>query len=157
LAIASGELWALIDGGFDWVDVRDVVDGALQAAARAPSGARYILSGHWASLRDLAELAHEINGVNVPRLVFPMWMARIGAPFAVALNRLTGGRPLYTTASLKPLAGNRHISHARAARDLDYQPRPLKKTVIETWQWLERNGFTSSLPGDRPKNHSRLK
>jgi dihydroflavonol-4-reductase len=155
LAIASGELWALIDGGFDWVDVRDVVDGALRAAARAPSGARYILSGHWASLRDLAELAHEINGVVVPRLVFPMWMARIGAPFAVALNRLKGGRPLYTTASLKPLAGNHRISHARAARDLDYQPRPLRRTVTETWQWLEHNGFTSSFPGNR-QSHSRL-
>lgn len=156
LAIATGELWALIDGGFDWVDVRDVVEGALQAAARAPSGARYILSGHWASLRDLAELVHEINGVSVPRLVFPMWMARIGAPFAVALNRLTGGRPLYTTASLKPLAGNHHISHAWAARDLDYQPRPLRRTVIETWHWLERSGFASSLHGDRLKDDSRL-
>jgi dihydroflavonol-4-reductase len=156
LAIASGELWALIDGGFDWVDVRDVVDGALRAAARAPSGARYILSGHWASLHDLAKLAHEINGVKVPHLIFPMWMARIGAPFAVALNRLTGGRPLYTTASLKPLAGNHRISHARATRDLDYQPRPLRRTVAETWQWLECNGFTSSLAGDRLESHSRL-
>jgi dihydroflavonol-4-reductase len=53
LAICKGKLWALIDGGFDWVDVRDVVTGALQAAARALAGGRYVLSGHWASLRDL--------------------------------------------------------------------------------------------------------
>ncbi|HSR33708.1 MAG TPA: NAD-dependent epimerase/dehydratase family protein [Anaerolineae bacterium] len=137
LAIADGKLWALIDGGFDWVDVRDVVDGALQAAARAPTAARYVLSGHWASLRDLADLVSGINGVAVPRLVFPMWMARIGAPFAVALNHLAGKRPLYTLASLKPLGGNYRISHARATHELDYQPRPLTETVAETLQWFD--------------------
>jgi dihydroflavonol-4-reductase len=137
LAIANGRLWALIDGGFDWVDVRDVVDGALQAAARAPAAARYVLSGHWASLRDLAELVSGINGVDIPRLILPMWMARIGAPFAVALNHLAGKRPLYTPASLKPLGGNHRISHARAARDLNYQPRPLIETVAETLQWFD--------------------
>src|SRR5436309_2474118 len=38
------KLPALVDGGFDWVDVRDVVAGAMAAADRAPSGARYLLS-----------------------------------------------------------------------------------------------------------------
>lgn len=137
LAIADGKLWALIDGGFDWVDVRDVVVGALQAAARAPVAARYVLSGHWASLRDLADLVSGINGMDVPRLVLPMWMARIGAPIAVALNHMAGKRPLYTPDSLKPLGGNHRISHARATRELDYQPRPLTETVAETLQWFD--------------------
>jgi dihydroflavonol-4-reductase len=48
LAICEGRLWALVDGGFNWVDVRDVAEGALRAGEQAPSGARYILSGHWA-------------------------------------------------------------------------------------------------------------
>ncbi len=138
LAICRGELWALVDGGFDWVDVRDVVRGALEAAARAPTGRRYILSGHWASLRELANLAEEINGFRARRLVFPMWLARAGAPFAVGLNRLAGKRPLYTSAALKPLWGNHRLSHARATQELGYEPRPLKETIVETLQWFER-------------------
>jgi dihydroflavonol-4-reductase len=136
-----GKLRALVDGGFDWVDVRDVAQGALQATARAPSGGRYILSGHWASLRQLAALAEEINGVKAPRLVFPMWLARMGAPFAAALARLVGKRPLYTPAALKPLCGNHHMSHARATRELEYHPRPLKETVVDTLQWLKARGL----------------
>jgi dihydroflavonol-4-reductase len=147
LAISNGKLWALVDGGFDWVDVRDVVDGALQAAARAPSGARYILSGHRASLRELADLACEITGAQVPRLVFPMWMARIGAPVSVALSRLAGRRPLYTTASLRPLDGYYRVSHARATQDLDYCPRPLRETVKETLAWFETSGLATFSPG----------
>ena len=147
LAILKGRLWALVDGGFDWVDVRDVVDGALQAAVLAPPGERYILSGHRASLIDLAELAEEIFGVRAPRLVFPMWLARIGAPFASALVRWNGGRPLYTPAALKPLGGHYHISHRHATHDLNYHPRPLKETVVDTWHWFENQG-SLSLSGD---------
>lgn len=144
LAICNGKLPALVAGGFDWVDVRDVVAGALRAAARAPAGGRYFLSGHWASLRDLAELAQEVNGVRVPRFIVPMWLARIGAPFATTFSRQTGRRALYTTAALRPLRANPRISHARATRDLDYHPRPLKETIADTWQWFEKNGLLRS-------------
>ena len=139
-AICKGRLWALVEGGFNWVDVRDVVDGALRAGERAPAGARYILSGHWASLHELAELARAITGAPVPRLVFPLWLGRIGAPFVEAVCRLTGKRPLYTSEALKPLGGNRHISHGRATRELGYQPRPLRETVVDTLQWFENRG-----------------
>ena len=140
LAICEGRLWALVEGGFNWVDVRDVAEGALRAGEHAPAGAKYILSGHWASLHDLAELAREITGAPVPRLVFPMWLARIGAPFVTAASRLAGRRPLYTSAALQPLEGNSDISHARATRELGYQPRPLRETVVETLQWFENRG-----------------
>ena len=138
LAICRGELWVLVDGGFDWVDVRDVVRGTLEAAARAPSGRRYILSGHWASLLELAELAEEMNGFRACRLVFPMWLARAGVPFTVALNRVAGRRPLYTSAALRPLWGNHRLSHARATSELGYDPRPLKETIVDTLQWFDR-------------------
>lgn len=137
LALCRGRLPALIDGGFDWVDVRDVVEGALLAGANAPTGARYILSGQWASLRDLAELAHEIWGVRIPRLILPMWLAQMGALFATPLSRLTGWPSLYTSAALRPLRANPRVSHARATRDLGYQPRPLKETMIDTWRFFE--------------------
>jgi dihydroflavonol-4-reductase len=140
-AICEGRLWALVEGGFNWVDVRDVAEGALRAGEQAPAGARYILSGHWASLHDLAELAKEIVGTPVPHLVFPLWAARIGAPFVAAVSRLAGRRPLYTPEALRPLDGNRYISHERATRELGYQPRPLGETVLDTLQWFEGRGL----------------
>jgi dihydroflavonol-4-reductase len=149
LAICEGRLWALVDGGFDWVDVRDVVEGALRAGEQAPAGASYILSGHWASLHDLAKLAWEISETKVPRLVFPLWAARIGAPFVVAACRLAGRRPLYTYEALRPLDGNRSISHGRATRELGYQPRSLRETVVDTLQWFKSRSFLApqaSLP-----------
>jgi dihydroflavonol-4-reductase len=143
LNIAKGKMPALVAGGFDWVDVRDVVEGALRAEERAPTGAKYLLSGHWASVSDLAAVVEEITGTPAPRLVFPLWLARVGAPFTVAFARLTGKQPLYTSASIRALCSNRKISHERATRDLGYHPRPLRDTVLDALRWFAENGYLS--------------
>ena len=71
---ANGKLPALVSGGFDWVDVRDVITGTMRAEERAPAGAKYILSGHWASLCDVAMSVEQITGVSAPSFVCPMWL-----------------------------------------------------------------------------------
>ena len=38
------------------------------------------------------------------------------------------------------LRGNRHVSHEKATRELDYHPRPLRETITDTLRWFENNG-----------------
>jgi dihydroflavonol-4-reductase len=149
LAMGRGRLPALVTGGFDWVDVRDVVAGAVQAEERAPPRARYLLSGHWASVRDLAALVAEVTGTRSPRLVFPMWMARLGVPVGTHFTKLDGQHPLYTRVSLRALRGNQAISHERATRDLDYHPRPLQESLLDIFRWFAENGYDARMPGPR--------
>ena len=80
LALAQGKMPALVEGGFNWVDARDVAEAARRAEEKAPTGAKYLLSGRWASIAELAKLTEEITGIPKPRLVFPVWLARTGAP-----------------------------------------------------------------------------
>lgn len=144
-ALARGQLPVLVAGGFNWVDVRDVVLGAQRAAERAPAGARYILGGHWASLRQVAKLVEQSSGVRAPRLTLPMWLARVGIALLTTLSRLAGSHSFYTPAALHPLRANRHISYARATHDLDYHTRPLKDTIVDTLSWIEEYERTRSL------------
>jgi dihydroflavonol-4-reductase len=131
---------ALVDGGFDWVDVRDVVAGALAAADRAPTGARYLLSGERRTVRDLANIVRDVTGVRPPRLVSPMWLARVGAPFATAAARIVGRQPLYTRHSLHALRNHQLVSHAKATRELGYEPRPLVDTITAAYDWFRAHG-----------------
>jgi dihydroflavonol-4-reductase len=140
LRMANGKLPALVAGGFDWVDARDVVQGAMRAEERAPAGAKYILSGHWLSVRDLAALVETITGAPAPGFVCPMWLARVGAPFITAFDRLAGKRPLYTSVSLQALRDNREISHQKATEELGYHPRPFEETLTDTLRWFEESG-----------------
>ena len=44
------------------------------------------------------------------------------------------------------IGGYRLISHDRAARELDYHPRPLRESFVDTVQWFETAGFLARRP-----------
>jgi dihydroflavonol-4-reductase len=138
--MARHELPALVTGGYDWVDVRDVVSGAVAAEKNATSGSCYLLSGHWLSIPDIAAMIAGITGVPPARLTVPLWLARLGAPVIEAYARFRGKRPLYTGVSLRALRSNRHISHEKATRELGYSPRPFRDTITDTMRWFRENG-----------------
>ncbi|MCU0370921.1 MAG: NAD-dependent epimerase/dehydratase family protein, partial [Bacteroidales bacterium] len=54
IKLYNNSLPALVPGGYNWVDVRDVVQGAMAAMDKGRKGERYILGGKWVSVRDLA-------------------------------------------------------------------------------------------------------
>jgi dihydroflavonol-4-reductase len=135
-ALARQRLPILVEGGFDWVDARDVAAAAVKAAAVAPPGARYLLPGQWVSVRDLARNVSKLTSVPPPLLVCPMGLAKMAAPVATLIARLLGQRPVFTSISLEVLLSHRHISQVRAAHDLGYQPRPFETTIADTLQWF---------------------
>ena len=122
--------------GYDWVDVRDVVNGAMQAERQGRSGARYILSGHWHSLRDVARVTAQVSGRSAPRFIVPTWLAEWFQPVMAKLAQINGAQPLYTKAMLNAMRSNRNISHARATQELGYVPRPFEETLTETLNWF---------------------
>jgi len=141
IQFATGRIPVLIEGGFDWVDARDVTDAAIRAEEQSPAGSNYLLSGHWLSVKETAELVAQIMGTKAPRFVCPMAPAKLFAPIVTAVSHVTGTRPLFTTASLNALASNRNISHAKATRELGYHPRPIRETIADALQWFKENGF----------------
>jgi dihydroflavonol-4-reductase len=141
LRLYRRSLPALVPGGYDWVDVRDVVDGTIRAMERGRTGERYILSGHWLSVRDLAGVVENVTGRKKPRMVTPLVLARIGAPFVETFSRVTGSRPLYTREAIHTLMGNSHFSHAKATDELGYEPRPIRETIEATFDWFRVAGW----------------
>ena len=141
---------ALIDGGFDWVDARDVAQGAMLAEQKAPAGAEYLLSGHWVSMQGIGDIMKEISDASIPGFVCPMPAARFAAPFATAYSRLFDKRPIFTSVSLNALRANHNVSHEKAARELGYSSRPFKETLTDTMKWFESNGnLKCGLKGNR--------
>lgn len=141
LDLAEGRLFALVDGGFDWVDVRDVANAAMALAQKGRSGERYLLPGHYLHLRALAKLVEDHTGVPAPRMVFPMWAARLVAPFALYYARLFKQDPLFTPESLGALRGNHQILGQKAADEIGYTPRLIDQTIKDTLDWFSEAGL----------------
>jgi nucleoside-diphosphate-sugar epimerase len=135
LDLAQGSLPALVTGGFDWVDVRDVAASAVRAAEVAAAGDRFLLSGRWAAAAEIADLVCARSGVNRPP-VLPRALAWLGLPFSAAWCALTGAEPRFSRGSLSALAHYRVVDHGHGARELDHAPRDLEVTLRETTDWL---------------------
>lgn len=146
LDMAQHKMPALVTGGFDWVDVRDVARGAVAAGEKGTAGERYILSGHWLPLKGLADMISEITGTPPPRFTLPLWLVRLGVPFVAIAGKLKGKSPLYTRFSLRALESNRNMSHEKASRELGYRPRPFRETIADTLQWFRDNGRLPACP-----------
>lgn len=127
--MAHGRLPALVPGGFNWVDVRDVAWGAVEAAEKGADKERFILSGHYLDMSEVAKVIAELSGVAAPRFTCPAWLAGMFAPVMEVWARWQGEAPIYTRDSLAVLTTNKVMSHARAEMRLGYQPRPFRRSM----------------------------
>lgn len=140
LDLATRKLPALLDGGFDFVDVRDVAAGTIAAGDQGQTGANYILGGFWHSLKELAEAASSVTGVPAPRMITPVWMARLSVPIATLVARLGNKQPAVTHEALDVFATNRLVSSDKAKRELDYAARPMAESVRDAYRWFAEHG-----------------
>jgi len=136
LAMYRGALPSLVAGGFDWVDVRDLVRGTISAAELGKAGGSYILSGHWHSMAELAEMVRILPGARPARPEIPMWLARLGGPAMDLYGRLSGREPLYTSESLRALRANGDLCRDRARHELGYEARPMTETIRDLFAWF---------------------
>ncbi len=144
LALYNRQLPTLVDGGFDWVDVRDIAKAAIAAMERGKSGERYVISGMWKTVKDLAYLVEEATGVVPPKFTSPQWLAKMGMPLAKVVSKFTQRPLLYTYETLEVLVRcNRNISSLKARRELGFYPRPLSETLKDTFEWYRQAGVIS--------------
>lgn len=141
------KLPGLVNGGFDWVDVRDVVKGILLAYEKGRTGENYIISGHYLKIKDLADIVHSVTGAKIPKFVTPMWLARLLAPIAKIYGIITKKEMEFTSESLEALRGNKMIINQKARDELGYTTNPTYKTVKDTYSWFLKEGHLLPTKG----------
>jgi dihydroflavonol-4-reductase len=127
---------ALVPGGFDWVDVRDVVSSTIAAAERGRTGESYLVTGHWHAVADIAAMARACTGVRPPRFTVPLAVAQLAAPLTEGVAKVLQREPLYTAESLNALQANRVYVRDKAAADLGHDPRPVRESILDAYAWF---------------------
>ncbi|MEO1273721.1 MAG: hypothetical protein AAFX99_37060, partial [Myxococcota bacterium] len=112
----------------------------LLAEQHGQTGECYILGGHYRTNVDLARLSSEVTGVPVSERLIPLGILRLLATLFEWFERLTGKPQTLTHEGLDTVLGNPNMSHAKAARELGYQPRPLEESLHDTYQWYLKTG-----------------
>lgn len=141
LDIALSRLPALIDGGYNWVDARDVAAGAIAAEKKGRAGQAYLLTGHWVHICEVSGMIARITGRKTPMLATPLWLAGFASYFSLAAGKLKGKPPKFTPGAIRSIQMHRFISHEKATRELGYSPRPFEQTVRDTLAWFQEAGM----------------
>ena len=135
----KGGLTSGINGGYDFVDVRDVADGILSCCEYGRSGECYILSGQYFKVYELLNMLHEITGKKKIKRILPLWFVKLTAPLSEIYYKILKQPPLFTSYSIYTLNTNANFGCDKAAKELGYAARPMRNTLADTIQWLKDN------------------
>ena len=134
--IVRGKLPMCVKGGYDFVDVRDVAKGIIMACDKGKMGECYIMSGEFVSIKKLADLVCDVVGRKRIKVVLPIMIAKIVAPFYEMYYNVKGKTPLFTKYSLYTLSSNSNFSNEKAKRDLGFVTRDITDTVRDMVMWI---------------------
>lgn len=132
-AIADGKIPVGLQGGYDFVDSRDVAEGIISCEEKGRTGECYILSGHYISVLELVNTVRRLRGKKPARIEVPHAAAKVFAPAAEWVSRMFSREgPLLTPYSVYTLHTNGRFSHEKATREFDYDPRPLEESIRDS-------------------------
>ncbi len=133
---------SLVNAGFNWVDVRDVALGTYLALTKGKKGERYILGGHWKTVKEISKMIEKITSKKTIQFCVPVYLAFLGLPFLQLYSKLFSTPPLYTYDSLLMLKeASPNISYRKASKMLGYKSRPFETTMRDTCVWFKENGY----------------
>lgn len=142
IQICQDKFPGLVAGGYDWVDVRDITVGTLQAIEKGRRGESYLLSGKWLSIPELVKVIAQFYPVRSNHVILPYWLAELGVPFLRLYALMRSSDPLYTHESIDIIRhSHKMISSDKAAKELGYKPRPIEMTVKDTIEWFKTNNY----------------
>ncbi len=129
----------MIEGSYDFVDVRDVVQGLIMAREKGSIGQIYILSGHLIRVSDMWRLGQEIFSIRSILINIPLKLARFAAFIAELFYKTTHTIPKLTRYSVETLQSNSVVSNLKARLYLGYQARPTSESIQDTMNWWKQN------------------
>ena len=137
--VASKKLRFYISGGYDFVDVRDVSIGIVNAIKKGITGHCYILSGHYSSVHDLLNLVCNSCKLKPINHKIPLFLVYMSLPFIKLKSLITKKESLFSRTSIKVLQEEVYFSCDNAIEEIDYHRRELSTTINDTVIWLKDN------------------
>ncbi len=135
-AFLKGRFPAAVEGGYDFVDVRDVAEGIIRCAEHGRQGETYILSNRYITVKEMFEILSILRGKPKKYRTVPLKML---TPFALLIEKVERKRGfplLITPYSLYTLGSNGNFSHEKADRELGYSVRPIERTLADMTAWI---------------------
>jgi dihydroflavonol-4-reductase len=136
LDFLNGAMPAFIDTGLNVVDVRDTAAGHILACERGVPGERYILGSENLTLAQILQKLAKITGRKAPTMQIPYAVAYCAGACSTAWAGITGKPPRVPLDAVRMAKKKMWVTHAKAARDLGFQPGPAEQALARAVEWF---------------------
>jgi len=131
----------LPEGGYDFVDVRDVAQAAVNSIDSGRDKEAYVLSGMYYTFKKFAKVIHKVTGKKVPQKVIPYRLLKILLPLVTLYAKWTRSSPAFTRESIDIIFnGHPHMDHTKAKKELHFSCRPLEESLHDFYEWQKEMG-----------------
>lgn len=143
LKLVRGRMYAYIPGRFDFVPVKDVVQGHLLAMERGRPGERYLLTGRSATLDELIEWVGELTGACRPLVRLPghLLLPLLEAKDWLEARLMPWRLPVFTAQTVRILMLGKRGNNSKAQRELGFQPTSVKSALRQALLWYRDQGW----------------
>jgi len=138
LRFLNRELPAVLPGGINAVDVRDVAAATVAAATQGEAGQRYLLGGQNMTVEAFLVLLEKVTGIRAPALKAPRVVSDWTARMLGALEDVAGEGDESVAYAM---AGHFwYLDSNLAEETLGFSARPLEETLRDTVAYLRSRG-----------------
>jgi dihydroflavonol-4-reductase len=138
----KGQMPAFLDTGLNLVDVDDVAEGHLLAAAKGRVGEKYILGNRNMTLEEILQALATLTGRRAPRAKIPygvaLGLAHLDQFFS---GTLRGKEPGIPVEGVRMARKRMFFSPEKAVRELGLPQTPVEAALERAIRWFRDNGY----------------
>jgi len=136
----ANRLPAFVDTGLNLVDARNVALGHILAADKGTPGERYILGCENLTLEQILQRLAKLAGKPAPKIKLPYAVAYAAGIVSTGLANITGKEPIAPLEGVRMARKKMFVSHAKAARELGFQPGSVDAALQRAITWFKESG-----------------
>ena len=135
----NGKMAGYIQGGYNFVDVRDVADGIINAATNGRIGEGYNLTGEVVSIKQMFQSINLCLHKNYLPPKVPLWIVKIFTKVSTFHYRRLGKKPILSDYSIYTLNVNSNFSNEKAKTEINFKNRDYKQSLCDALKWFVKN------------------
>ncbi len=138
----NGKLRAYVPGGFDFVNVHDLVEGHILAMERGRTGQKYIFSTEFMTMDEMLQMFGEVSGRtrNLVRLPAGLVKKASNVYYRVASRWFPDVPQRMTPGAIEILSMHRRADTGKAQRELGYRPTSSREAIREAYEFFVEQG-----------------
>jgi dihydroflavonol-4-reductase len=141
VAVCKGKVPGFSNGGRNYIYVKDVAKGVVNALRKGVIGECYILGNANLTYQEIFTLIAKTTESKVPTWKIPAVLTKVYGWINSMLGKISGKAPVLSLNLARIACDEHYYTPSRAIRELDLPQTPIAVAVKDAFEWLKAHQY----------------